>query len=63
MSKEELFGMLHEMLEWIEPIQEKIESTSCSELTIGETIALADVMNAVYDLNSALSELEQVANV
>lgn len=62
-TKEELFGMLHEMLEWIGPAREKIENANSSEFTIGQNMALSDVVNALYDLDVALSELEQVANV
>lgn len=63
MSKEELFGMLHEMLEWIGPARERVENANSSEFTIGQNMALTDIANALYDLDAALSELDRVAEV
>lgn len=62
-TKEELFGMLHEMLEWIGPVREKIENLKCGDLLLKETMAVADVANALYDLEEALSELDRTIEV
>lgn len=62
-TKEELFAMMHEMLEWIGTIRERIGNTSCRDLTINETLGIANVMNAVTELEDALSELDQTVDV
>lgn len=59
-TKEETIGILHELLEWIGPVKEQIENTECRNFTFGETLALADVMNALNDLEVALSELDRI---
>lgn len=62
-TKEETVAFLHEMLEWLGPAKEKIENTSCREFTLGETIAIAGVMNALEELDEALCELDRVVQV
>lgn len=62
-TKEETIAFLHEMLEWLGPAKEKIEHTSCREFTIGETLAIANVMNALQDLEDSLSELDRIVQI
>lgn len=62
-TKEETVAFLHEMLEWLGPAKENIENTSCSDFTIGETLAIANVMNALQDLEDSLSELDRVVQI
>ena len=62
-TKEECLAFLHAMLEFLGPAKEQIENTQCVGFTIGETLAVANVMNALEDLESALEELDRVAQV
>ena len=59
-TKEELIACLHETLEWVSPIKEAISTVICGEFTIGETLALANIMNALDDLEDALTELDNI---
>lgn len=62
-TKEETIACLHEALEWIGPIKEQIERTVARGFTIGETLAIANVVNALQDLEDSLSELDRISQV
>lgn len=61
LTKEELLAYLHEILEWVGPIKETISTVICGEFTIGETLALANIMNALNDFEDSLTELDNIA--
>lgn len=62
-TKEETIACLHELLEWIGPIKGQIEKTVARDFTIGETLAIANVVNALQDLEDSLSELDRIVQV
>lgn len=59
-TKEELFGTLHELFEWLDPLKRSIEDMPSRDLKIGETLAIANVMNALQELDDALAEFDRV---
>ena len=59
-TKEELIAYLHETLELVSPIKEAISTVICGEFTIGETLALANIMNALDDLKDNLTKLDNI---
>lgn len=61
-TKEETLAFLHEMLEWLGPAKKKIENTSCRDFTIGQTLALANIMNGLQYLENGLNELDRIAD-
>ena len=62
-SREEVYGQLHEMLEWIEidRMRQMIENTDFKGVTLNEAIAVGRIMNALDVLYDGLSMLDRVA--
>ncbi len=62
-TKEELFGTLHELFEWLDPLKRSIEEMPSRDFKLGETLALANVMNALQELDDALAEFDRVFEI
>lgn len=62
-SREEVYGQLHEMLEWLEidRMRKMIENTDFKGVTLNEAIAVGRIMNAIDALYDGLSMLDRIA--
>ena len=59
LTKEELYGELHEMLETIGPMQKEIRRADYSGLNLDKMIPIVKVLTKLQELDDALCELER----